>query len=159
MLIDCTRKLYTVEKEVQMEVSGKKELLCPHCNKVVEENSIRRVPLTVRSVLSSAIQAPIKGDESKSASETENVFDLLMKIHGNPVVELKSDEITYLKDRVVKIFNKVISGQMMKILETGLNPLEPEADKAKLDSGTDEKVNAEEEPDTTASTEEIAEVK
>jgi len=144
MLVDLSRKLYTVDKKEVRDVSGTEELRCPHCDGIVLENSKRKVPMTVRSILSATIQAMIRGDEKKSAKECENTFDLLTLIHGDPVVELKSDDVALLKERVVKIYGTLISGQIIKILETGINPFEPEKESEQVD-GTQksEEVNAE----------------
>jgi hypothetical protein len=129
MLIDCGRNLYTVDKEVINEASGTKELLCPHCGKVVLENQRRLVPMTVRSVFSTSLQANLKEDEKQSTKQREELFDLLMKIHGNPVVELNSDEKELLRDRIEKCkFSLLISGQVLRILEGKSNPFEPQED-------------------------------
>ena len=84
--------------------------------------------MTVRTIVSGALQAPLQSDGKMDVKQREALFDLLMKIHGDPVVELESEEITKLKNRIVQVgFNNVLTGQVLKILEGKPNPLEPQA--------------------------------
>lgn len=127
MLVDFSRKLYTVEKEIIQENSGTKELICPHCKEVVLESTARKVDLTIRSIVSAALQTPMQEDAKKSPKEREEMFDLLMKIHGDPVVDLSSEEQTKLKERVSKVaYNNLIAGQVLRVLEGKENPFEPD---------------------------------
>jgi len=139
MLVDFSRKLYTVGKEVIQESSGSKELICPHCNKVVLESTSRKVDLTIRSIVSAALQTPMQEDAKKSPKEREEMFDLLMRIHGDPVVDLSSEEQTKLKDRVSKVaYNNLITGQVLRVLEGKENPFEPKEDTTEVEDGTKE---------------------
>jgi hypothetical protein len=82
--------------------------------------------MTVRSVFSASLQANLQGDDKQSTKQREELFDLLIKIHGNPVVELNRDEKEILKDRIEKCnFGLLVSGQVLKILDGKPNPFEP----------------------------------
>lgn len=145
MLVDASRKLYTINKEEIPDVSGKEEVRCPNCDAIIEESSIRNVPLTLRTVFSVALQAPVESDVKRSMKERTDIFALLLKVHKEDVQEYSSTEITTLKERVALRYNNLILGQVDRILEIGINPLEPSAgeDVEDVTDGAEEVKNTE----------------
>lgn len=113
-LVDFSRQLLKLDGSLIEEVVGKDEKGNPKIG-----------VMTVRSFTSSALQAPMQGDERMGIKEREQHFDLLLKVHTHPVLDLSAEEIALIKNRIVRTsYSNLLVGQVLKILEgkdTGLD--------------------------------------
>lgn len=117
-LVNFSRSLLRLDGTPIQEVVGKDE-----------KGEPVRGDMTVRSFVSGVLQAPMQGDEKLSAKERENHFDLLLRVHSAPVLDLSAEEVTLIKNRIARsAYNNLVVGQMLKILEgkdTGLVACSP----------------------------------
>lgn len=73
---------------------------------------------TLRDIL---VQACVGMDPRRhpEGKEKYRAYNLMKKIHENDVVELESDDVTFLKDLVGEGFSTVVVGPVWDLLENG----------------------------------------
>lgn len=73
-------------------------------------------PFTVRTVLLNALQYQSQ-ELAPSAEQSVRAYILSTEIATKPEVELKSDDVVYIKARLLKIYSPLVFGQMVSMLE------------------------------------------
>lgn len=87
-----------------------------------EGNSIA-IPLTLRKTIIDAINNQLEG-EVVTAEQKTKTFGLSVKLYENREVQLTADDITFIKERVGKVWNAVVYGRICELFD---NPPAPEA--------------------------------
>jgi len=81
MLVNLSKSLLLLDgselKDLKKEIVEK---IVDGEKKKVEE--VREVPITARTIVSSALQKAMSGDENLSATDRESHFDLLLRVHS-----------------------------------------------------------------------------
>lgn len=75
-------------------------------------------PLTLERVCISALGTPLTGDDRLSGIDKFNLFQLAGRIHGAGEVEVSSEEISTLKDRIAKLYGPFVVGAAWSALES-----------------------------------------
>ena len=73
-------------------------------------------PFTVRTVLLNALQYQSQ-ELAPSAEQSVRAYSLSMAVANTPQVQLKSDDIVYIKARLLKLYTPLVFGQMVELLE------------------------------------------
>lgn len=73
-------------------------------------------PFTVRTVLLNALQYQSQ-ELAPSAEQSVRAYMLGMEVATKPEVELKSEDIVYIKARLLKLYTPLVFGQMVALLE------------------------------------------
>jgi hypothetical protein len=83
-------------------------------------------PFTVRTVLLNALQYQSQ-ELAPSAEQSVRAYILGSGVAQLPEVQLKSDDIVYIKARLLKLYTPLVFGQMVELLE-GEKPKAPAED-------------------------------
>jgi len=73
-------------------------------------------PFTVRTALLTALQFQSQ-ELAPSAEQSVRAYILSTTIATKPEVELKSDDVVYIKARLLKLYSPLVFGQMVALLE------------------------------------------
>jgi len=122
MNINFSQKLYDLNRKVIQDVKVVQEPDGEGGTRQRQESK----EMILRSVVSVVLQATMPGDDKLGADKRIELFNLLMKVNGEPVVEMSVEEIVLIKARVASAgFNNLIVGQTLVLLEGNPNPLTP----------------------------------
>jgi len=125
MIIDLGTEILHVNGKVKKELVG---------SEVIDgrRKGGKMVPITVRSVITGALNSVLEADQNRSLTSHDKAYNLLVKIHKEPVIELDSEEISMIKNRLAKMpFGSVTITQVARILEgkdIGIDAVEKDED-------------------------------
>ena len=73
-------------------------------------------PFTVKHALLAALQYQTQ-ELAPTAEQSVRAYILGMDVATKPEVELKSDDVVYIKARLLKLYTPLVFGQMVSLLE------------------------------------------
>lgn len=120
MKIDFSQNLYNLDGKVIQDI------------KIVDEigkdgNSKPRKfekDVTLRAVVSAVLQTAMPGDDKLSVEKRTHLFNLLLRINKECIIDFPIEEIALLKARVAMAsYNNIIVGQTLVLLEGAENNL------------------------------------
>lgn len=84
---------------------------------VMFEDDSNKIALTVLKVCLSVLGRALDGDVKMKGEEKLKLFKLGMKLTDSGEVELSSEDIVLIKNRVNKIYSPIVYGRCCEVLE------------------------------------------
>ena len=107
-----------------MEIKLNQTLFSIKKNLLLDE---KNKPVILKDILVNTVLNEVEKDEDKLAN-----FKMAMKIqNSNDTVDLSTEELGKLQQKIRKLYNTLIVGQVFEILEGRENPLKPAKDENK----------------------------
>lgn len=127
MKINMTTVLTSLDGKPIEEMERYENLTFVSTEKTPDERvqHVRRKKLILRDVCTQAFASPIDSDKGASGMEKNKWFLLSLKIQQNDEVDLTSEEISLLKNRIGKVYTILIVGRSYELLD----PITEEIDK------------------------------
>jgi hypothetical protein len=75
-------------------------------------------PLTLRRLMMNALATGVASDQNAKAKDKEHCYDLMLAVKtANGELELEAEDAAIIKDRIAQLYQPIIVGQAVKLIE------------------------------------------
>jgi len=93
-----------------------------------ENEELKSRPITLRTLISAALQNRLQGDDKLTAKQLAERYELILRVHKEQDAEFTVEEIVEIKDRIIRSgLSVLLTGQILNMLEgkpTGIEKIE-----------------------------------